>query len=31
MDENPDVLVLIRGDTKTLLDKAYGKEIELTV
>jgi hypothetical protein len=31
MEENPEVLVLIRGDTKTILDKTYGKEIDLTV
>lgn len=30
-DENPDILVLVRGDPKTILDKAYGKEIALTV
>ena len=31
MDENPEILVLIRGDTKTILDKTYGKQIDLTV
>jgi hypothetical protein len=25
IEENPEVLVLIRGDTKTILDKTYGK------
>lgn len=25
MEDNPEVLVLIRGDTKTILDKTYGK------